>query len=190
MLHETGEWNFGGWIGSTAHNRRQVRLVISEWCSDRPGMRGAQRQLRVLVVDDGHDGTDVLTQLVASWGHDACSAYDASSALEIASVVRPDVVLLELTIGDMEGHRMARRLRSEPRYRDTLLVAITGLAGPQHWLACRDAGIDVYLIKPVAPDVLNELLAARRRWLASAPRLAWPQVSADAFGTGAAQRSR
>lgn len=192
MSRTGGEWYAGGWIGCAAHNRRQIRVAIGEWRSDRPDAPtpGAERRLRVLVVDDGRDATDVLTQLLGFWGHDACGAYDGSSALETAAAMAADVVLLDLSMPDMDGHELARRLRSDPRYRDTLLVAITGYAGSHHWLACRNAGIDVYLIKPVAPEVLEELLAARRRWIACAPRLAWPQVSADSIARGAVQRSR
>jgi CheY-like chemotaxis protein len=122
--------------------------------------------LRVLVVDDDHDCADSLSMLVRQWGYDVQTAYNGSAALEMMGARQPDVALVDLAMPQMDGCRMARRLRRQTRFNHTLLIAITGYADQAHRLLCDEAGFDHCLIKPIEPADLENLLLGERDRLA------------------------
>ena len=116
------------------------------------------RLLRVLVVDDNHDTADSMALLVNAWGHDVCVAYAGAAALEAAAAYRPDVLLLDVAMPVVDGNHVARQLRRQTRFKDTLLIAVTGYADQAHRLASEGAGFDHYLVKPVNLSTLEKLL--------------------------------
>jgi CheY-like chemotaxis protein len=133
-----------------------------------------KRILRVLVVDDNHDCADSLSMLVNLWGDKAQTAYDGAAALALTALRRPDVVLLDLAMPKMDGCQVARRLREQTAFGDTLLIAITGYTNQAHRQLCSEAGFDHYLIKPVDLADLEKLLLderARQTRLADEPEL-------------------
>lgn len=120
--------------------------------------------LRILVVDDCRDTADSLCLLLRMWGHDVRVAYCGADALEKADE-GADVVFLDLGMPGMDGCVLARELRRRPACRDALIVAITGYADAEHRQQSEDAGLDVYLIKPVELDAVQELLKRRKEQL-------------------------
>jgi len=112
--------------------------------------------LRVLVVDDCRDTVESLSQLLRLWGFDVRGARDGASALELSGIFRPGVVLLDLTLPDMDGLEVARRLRRDGRR--PLLVCLSGWDGEEVRRRCLDAGCDLYLLKPANPARLRSLL--------------------------------
>jgi CheY-like chemotaxis protein len=121
-----------------------------------------KRMLRVLVVDDNQDWADSMAMLLNLWEHDGRVAYNGTTALEMASVCQPDVLLLDLAMPKMDGCRVARQLRRQARFRDTLLIVITGYADHAHRRLCDEAGVDHYLIKPIDLSSLKTLLLRER----------------------------
>jgi CheY-like chemotaxis protein len=124
-----------------------------------------KRLLRVLVADDNRDAADSLSMLVKTWGHDVRPAYDGAAALEISSAYQPDVLLLDIAMPKMDGCQLARQLRRQTRFKDTLLIAITGYADEAHRLLWEEA-FAPYFIKPVEPSILQKLLVLERERLA------------------------
>jgi CheY-like chemotaxis protein len=118
---------------------------------------GGIRLLRVLVVDDNEDTADSSSVLLQLWGHDVRVAYSGQAALESVATFQPDVFLLDIGMPRMNGFEMARRFRG--RFRDALLVAVTGYADATHRVLGEEAGFDLYLVKPVQPSDLETLLA-------------------------------
>ncbi len=118
------------------------------------------RPLRILVVDDNHDAADSLAVLLGMWGHDANVALDGPSALEELRRQRPEVVLLDIGLPEMDGYEVARRLRRTKEGRDVLLVAITGYGQREDRRLSQEAGFDDHLVKPVEPTFLRHLLAS------------------------------
>jgi PAS domain S-box-containing protein len=115
-------------------------------------------QPRVLIVDDNQDAADSLVQVLRLAGYASQVAYDGSTALEIAAIARPAIVLLDLGLPDISGHEVARRIRAEPWGRATRLVAITGWGQEEDRRKSREAGFDEHLTKPVDPDRILRLL--------------------------------
>jgi CheY-like chemotaxis protein len=116
------------------------------------------RPLRVLVVDDCHDTTESLSMLLRLWGHIPYLAHDGPTALREAAVHSPDVVLLDIGLPGMNGWDVARKLRNQPGTEKALLVAMSGYGSNRDQMNSRDAGCDLHLLKPVAPDLLQRLL--------------------------------
>jgi len=78
-------------------------------------------------VDDNTDAAHSLARLLARlYGQDVRVTHEGSSALDVAREFRPEVVLLDIGMPGMDGHEVARRLRSQPGLEQTLLVALTG----------------------------------------------------------------
>ncbi len=124
--------------------------------------RAAEQALpgsRVLVVDDNHDTADSVVSLLLLAGYDARAAYAGISGLEMAYSYRPHVALLDIGLPEMDGFEIARRLHGDPKADGVLLIAMTGYGEEHHRQASGEAGFCHYLVKPVDPNKLLELLA-------------------------------
>jgi DNA-binding response OmpR family regulator len=137
-------------------------LVVGEAGASVPCVREGARKLRVLIVDDNHDCANSLSTLVNLWGYNARTAYDGVAALAMMGVRQPNVVLLDLSMPRMDGCQMARQIRRQTRFDQTLLIAITGWTDQAHRLLCDEAGFDHYLIKPIELADLETLLRHER----------------------------
>jgi CheY-like chemotaxis protein len=129
-----------------------------------PGSRGEGEtslpRRRILVVDDNIDGATSLAKLLERFcGQEVRVAHDGPGALEAAGEFLPEVVLLDIGMPSMDGHEVARRLRERPEFRSTPIVALTGWGQESDRRNSQQAGFDRHLVKPVALDVLRELLA-------------------------------
>ena len=117
---------------------------------------------RILVVDDNRDATETLAALLQLSGHETATAYDGKSAIEIAESFRPDVLLLDIGMPELNGYEVARRVRALPWGADTTLVALTGWGQEDDRRRSQEAGFDAHLVKPVDHAQLMELLARTR----------------------------
>jgi CheY-like chemotaxis protein len=119
----------------------------------------ARHRLRVLIIDDHRDAADALAMLVSAWGHDVMRAYDGAAGLALASTYQPDVLLLDIVMPEMSGVDLAPRMRQQAGLHNCLMIAITGRADATTRSQCENAGIDLFLIKPVDHANLQTLLA-------------------------------
>ena len=113
-------------------------------------MPGTGKALRVLVVDDDRDGADTLGLLVEELGNQVHVTYGGTSALDVATVFRPDLMLIDLAMPDMDGCHLVGQFRQIPAFAQTQIVAITGHANEGHKTLAMKAGFDKVLFKPVA----------------------------------------
>lgn len=117
---------------------------------------------RVLVVDDNADAANSLAKLLELTGHEARTAYDGPSALEAARAYRPDLILLDIGLPNLDGYEVARRLRKQPDNERTLIVALTGYGQDADQRRSRAVGFDCHLVKPVDFDMIQLLLTSLR----------------------------
>jgi len=115
--------------------------------------------LRVMVVDDNADAAQMLAALLEVQGHAVSVEYDAAGALARARRERPDVMLLDIGLPDMDGYELARHLRAQPETAGATLVALTGYGQHQDRQDAERAGFDHYLVKPADLNQVNEVLA-------------------------------
>ena len=78
------------------------------------------------MVEDDVDSGDSLSLLLRLYGHEAQVARTGPTALEMASVCRPDVVLLDIGLPGMDGYQVAQHLREKPDFKNVVLCALTG----------------------------------------------------------------
>jgi len=125
-----------------------------------PQSTPAKRRLKILVVDDSADAARMLAMLLTIEGHDAKSAFDGASAIELAKTFLPDVGLLDLGMPRMDGFELAKRLTALPELSHTILVAMTGFNDSEDIRRTKECGFQHFLVKPVEPTAFLAFLAS------------------------------
>ncbi|MHB1560246.1 MAG: hybrid sensor histidine kinase/response regulator [Isosphaeraceae bacterium] len=118
-------------------------------------------RLHVLVVDDNVDMAMSLSVIFRIHGHAVEVAHDGAAALEAIEARPFEVVLLDIGLPTIDGYEVARRIRQRGDAVRPMLVGISGYGFETDREKAREAGFDVYLVKPVAPNVLEDLLERR-----------------------------
>lgn len=129
--------------------------------------RVAGPRQRVLVVEDNPDGNELLCAVLMKAGFRVEGTFDAASALTRAREFNPEVILCDIGLpGEMDGYDLAKRLRQEGSFGDTLLIAITGFGRDEDRKRALDNGFDAHLTKPVhvreIESVVHRLIESRR----------------------------
>lgn len=114
--------------------------------------------LRILVADDDHDTVETMALLLAQHGHETLTAYDGATALDLARLRRPDLMLLDLAMPKLDGYAVARQLRLLPDFQHVVIACVSGYGTDDHRRLARDAGCDTHLIKPISLTALESLL--------------------------------
>jgi signal transduction histidine kinase len=117
---------------------------------------GARR--RILVVDDNVDAAEALGELLRDYGHEVATAHDGPQAIDNARLHRPEIILLDISMPEMDGYEVAKRIRDDVGLGDALLVALSGYGEDRHRRLAREAGFDQHITKPVDASKLEELL--------------------------------
>lgn len=103
---------------------------------------------RILVIEDNVDAAESLSEALTLSGHTVEVALTGPSGLEKARAFRPDVVLCDIGLPEIDGYEMARRMRADPDLRGMRLVALSGYASPEDVAKAKRAGFDTHLAKP------------------------------------------
>ncbi len=112
---------------------------------------------RVLVVDDTAGAAKITAKLLELLGHTVEIAHTGRSAIDQCPVFRPEIVMLDVSLPDVDGFEVAGRMRLLSETKDALIVALTGHNEDSHRRRARAAGIDEYLVKPVDMNSLKRL---------------------------------
>jgi len=121
-----------------------------------PSKRG--RTLKILVVEDNVDSADSLSLLLRLHGHQVQVARTGPHAVEMATIVRPDVALIDIGLPGMDGYQVARTLRDKPEFKTVVLCALTGFTPSEaDRQRQQDTGFDHYYIKPLKLESLPEM---------------------------------
>jgi two-component system cell cycle response regulator DivK len=104
----------------------------------------------VLIVDDNEQNAKLAREVLRASGLRTIEAGNGTEALAVATRARPDVILMDIRLPDMDGTDVARRLKDDPRTARIPVLAVTSLVlqGDGGWLL--DAGFDGYLEKPIS----------------------------------------
>lgn len=118
-------------------------------------------RLRILLVEDEHSALDILSCALKSAGYSLYPACSGEDALRKYQSARPELILLDLFLPDMDGKNLLRQLRN---WTSAPIFAMSARNEESEIIACFDAGADYYLAKPVAVGVLlARIRAALRR---------------------------
>ncbi|TAN68144.1 MAG: response regulator [Methylobacter sp.] len=116
-------------------------------------------KLRILVIDDYSDAAESLALMLQTKGYDAITAECGEQGVERAIDFRPQIVLLDIGLPDIDGYEVAKRLRKLPETQGAILIALTGYGQPEDHERSRASGFDYHLLKPVDTEALSALLA-------------------------------
>jgi two-component system CheB/CheR fusion protein len=118
----------------------------------------ALRPLVILHIEDNRDVAESIAEVLRMDGHQVHVARDGRSGVAKAREVKPDLVLCDIGLPDMDGYQIARTLRADETVRSAMLVALSGYAQPEDRRRAAEAGFDAHLKKPVPLDALEALL--------------------------------
>ena len=112
-------------------------------------LQKSTKALRIMIVDDNIDAAVMLAMLLEASGHEVLVEHSARRALERAKAELPLVFLLDIGLPEMDGNKLARRLRSQPENAKATLIAITGYGQENDHKNSLAAGFDYHFVKPV-----------------------------------------
>jgi PAS domain S-box-containing protein len=113
---------------------------------------------KVLVVDDNRDAANSLAMVLGSCGHTTFTAYSGEQALHIGQQERPDAVVLDIGMPDMNGYETAQRIRQTDWGKTALLLAVTGWGQKEDVERAVDAGFTHHMTKPADPERVERLV--------------------------------
>jgi two-component system cell cycle response regulator len=114
---------------------------------------------RILVVDDNPTNLKLVMFLLSSSSYEVRTASDARHALEVLESFRPDLILMDLQLPDIDGLELTRRLKADPRMKETAIIAVTAYAMKGDEEKARAAGVDGYVCKPIQKDHFRRVVA-------------------------------
>ena len=118
------------------------------------------RALHVVLIEDDADTRETLRRVLELDGHDVQAAADGEEGVATALASRPEVVIVDIGLPRLDGYQVARRIRAALGAAP-LLIAVTGYGRAEDRRLSREAGFDVHLVKPVAPEQLTAALHSR-----------------------------
>jgi signal transduction histidine kinase/CheY-like chemotaxis protein len=121
--------------------------------------RRRPRPTRILVVEDNPDAREALRGVLEMEGHQVAAAVDGADGIELGAAFRPEIAFIDIGLPALDGFEVARRLRAGDEGKKAILVAVSGRGQPEDRRRAQAAGFDAYLIKPVVPEQLFELIA-------------------------------
>ncbi len=119
---------------------------------------GEQKQ-RILVVDDSEDMRDLLQRLLERAGYRVVVAQDGQASLTQAKRHHPDLILMDLSLPDMDGWEAVAHLRKMREFRTTPILAVTAHVSPFEEDRAMAAGCTAHIGKPFDTRVLLQEVA-------------------------------
>jgi CheY-like chemotaxis protein len=113
---------------------------------------------RVLVIDDEPDVLLLCRVNLQHAGHEVLEAQDGEHGIADAVAERPDAIVLDLMMPNLDGYQVLRVLRDDERTRDLPVLILTAKVQMEDHRRCLQLGADGFLTKPFSPEVLSDAL--------------------------------
>lgn len=113
---------------------------------------------KILIVDDDSNVVALLTMALTGKNYHTLGAYDGFQAISIAKREKPDIIILDLMLPEMDGYEVIKVLKSDPETADIPVITITGRNEPADAEKTRELGIKEYLLKPFTTKTLLDEL--------------------------------
>jgi two-component system cell cycle response regulator DivK len=108
---------------------------------------------KILVVEDNEQNLYLITFLLQNQGYEVVLAHSGLQAIEQAKIERPDLILLDIQLPEMDGYEATRKIRDIPEISHTPIVAVTSYAMVDDRTKALAAGCNGYMEKPIQPEV-------------------------------------
>ncbi|MEW6679676.1 MAG: response regulator [bacterium] len=112
----------------------------------------------ILLVEDEEDLVETGKTFLIDAGYEVDTAYDGLEAMEKIYEKRYDLILLDITIPEMDGYQVLRMLKNDPSYKDTPVVLVTAKTLKADKFRGMETGADEYLTKPYNPSELLSMV--------------------------------
>jgi two-component system cell cycle response regulator DivK len=106
----------------------------------------------ILLIEDNEQNRYLATFLLEQRGHEVVPAESGPLGLELVAKIRPDLILLDIQLPGMDGHAVARALKSDPKLKSIPIVAVTSYAMVGDREKVFAAGAEGYIEKPINPE--------------------------------------
>lgn len=116
--------------------------------------------MKILVIEDQPTQLKLVHHVLSADGHDVTDANAAEQAFKAIKRDRPELILLDLVLPDIDGLTLVRRLKADPETRNIHVVAVTSYPEEYPKAAALAAGCDAYLVKPINTRELSGQLTA------------------------------
>jgi len=123
-------------------------------------LTGDTSSWNVLIVDDEPDNLNLVADLLEFSGAKVMRAENGQQALALFEHQKPNIILLDLAMPDLDGWTLQRQLRARPDAQSVPIIALTALAMPDDAERVRAAGFDGYVTKPFRVKTLLDTLNA------------------------------
>lgn len=120
---------------------------------------GANPSKRVLIVDDNADAADLIAELLRLHGHETLTAHGGREGISLAMEFKPDVMLVDLGMPDVDGFAVAVALKKQPEMKKTGLIAFTAWDDLNTRARTLATGFDGHLGKPADIHYLLQFIA-------------------------------
>ena len=121
----------------------------------------------MLIVDDSRDAREMYALYFRTVGYDAVTADDGDAGIEVATKLKPDIIVMDLAMPRISGVSAAHHLKNDPRTRKIPIILLTGHGHRAIHEGALEMGIDLFLTKPCLPEDLEghvrRLLDERRK---------------------------
>jgi two-component system, OmpR family, alkaline phosphatase synthesis response regulator PhoP len=111
-------------------------------------------QWKVLIADDEPDILEILEFNLGKEGYRVYTARDGNEAIDVARVVLPDLVILDIMMPGKTGVEVCEIMRANPAHKETLIIFLTALNDEATQIRGLTTGADDYISKPISPKVL------------------------------------
>ncbi len=140
-----------------------ARKALADTAVERLAQAGLRRGLRILAVDDDVVTMRLLRHHLAQDGHTVSEACDGAQALAIALKTRPQMIVTDLTMPEMDGLELCRSLRSSSVCKEAYILVVTGQNEESRVVEAFEAGADEFVTKPFNPNILLARVRAGQR---------------------------
>jgi len=107
---------------------------------------------KILIVDDDVTITELMKALVKMEGHEPTTVNDSLQAVEMANLVQPDLITLDLMMPGLTGFELCEILHNDPQFSNTPIVIISARDDPESKEKAIQAGAKDYITKPFGMD--------------------------------------
>jgi CheY-like chemotaxis protein len=137
-----------------------AETVASDENESKP--KAGAKRLRILVVDDNLDAQATLALYLGLQGNEVHTATDGLKAIAIAKSKRPQLIILDIGLPEMNGYDVCREIRQQSWGKRIVIVALSGWGQKEDKEKAIASGFDVHFTKPLDPAVLEDFLERQK----------------------------
>lgn len=113
------------------------------------------KKLKVLIIDDEPDALELLTLRLQSWDYEVVQARDGQEGLEKLKIEKPDIILLDIMMPNMDGYQFCNEIKKKNLLSDIPIIIVTAKGDNIDKVIGRALGADDYVAKPFEADNLR-----------------------------------